>query len=267
MPPNLIWRRTRSMVLRHVYILLQSWPRMLEMVYWPALNIVVWGFMNEHLTQQTSKAEFVVGLLMGAIIMWEVTTRSILSVSVSFLEELWSRNLGQLFASPLKPSEYAFGLIVWSVIRTTVAIIPCVLIAWIAFDYWIFGMGYSLIGFYVNLMISGWWCGFLVMALLLRFGVGAEWMSWIIAFSMLPFVAVFYPVSVLPEWMQTIAWFLPPTYAFEGMRSIANLHVVRYDLMFQSLGLNLLYTVLSAAIFMRAFEKTRRQRGLLQVSE
>lgn len=235
-------------------------------MYWPLLNMVTWGIMSTYLSHSSSGVGMAVGMMLGPALLWDIFSRGTLGVFMPFIEELWSRNLGQLFASPIRPLEYTLGIIVLGIFRTIVSLTPCIILAGIFFDYWLTDIGWPLIGFYINLVMSSWWCGFIIISVLLRFGMGAEWMAWILAFSLMPFVSVFYPVSVLPAWVQVISWSLPPTYAFEGMRSILNSHEVRYDLMLESFGLNIIYTLFFAFIFIKSFDSARRRCGILQLA-
>lgn len=260
-------RRLLALMQRYLYLLTNSWPRFFELLYWPTLNMVVWGFLNFYLSKQTSGAGLVAGVLLGGAMLWDVLVRSQFGVFFPFLEELWSRNLGHIFVSPIGPIEYASTLILQSILRTAIAMTPCILLAKVFFGYWLFDLGLPMIGFFFCLAMTGWWLGLLLIALLLRHGASAEWMAWMIAFIISPFVAVYYPVSVLPEWVQTISWALPPTYVFEGMRAIVNNHEFRPDLMLNAFLLNMLYLGLSAAIYWGVFENTRRGNGLLHVNE
>jgi ABC-2 type transport system permease protein len=259
-------RRVWALVLRNIYLLMGSWTRIVELLYWPTLNILVWGFLNFYLNRHVSSESIVAGVILGGAMLWEILIRSQFSIMMPFLEEMWARNLVQLFVSPLSPIEYAFGMILLSLLRTFIALVPCFLVAFFVFDLWLPGMGWPFIAFYFNLAMTGWWGGFLLVALLFRFGLSAEWLAWMASFLMSPLVAVYYPVSILPLWMQKISWALPPTYVFEGMRAIFNNQVIRYDYMLISFGLNLVYLIFGVFVYLKAFEATRRNEGLMHIA-
>ena len=273
LPPRI--RQTARLSAKHVFALLQryffllssSWPRVLEVVFWPIQSIVAWGFFSFYLDQLSNGVAVTVSMFLGAAILWEIFARGSLSVFVPFMEELWSRNLGQLFVSPLTPYEYVAGLISISFVRTVLAVLPCAFLAYLFFDYSLLNLGLPLIGFFFNLLMASWWCGLIVISMLLRFGAAIEWLAWILTFALQPFMCVFYPVSTLPAWLQPISWMLPPTYSFEGLRALIHLRVIRYDLFVEGFGINLIYMALGIAIFLRSFKKTRQGNGLLQVSE
>jgi ABC-2 type transport system permease protein len=264
---SLAARRIYASILRYLYLLLQSWPRMVELIYWPTLNMLVWGFITHYLWQQQMQLPMAFGILLGAAIMLDVMVRGQMGVILSFMEEIWSRNLGNLFVSPIRPLEYISSLIALSCIRTAIAITPCIFFAMWLFDYSLFSLGLPLIGFIAILLMTGWWGGTLLTCIILRWGQGAEWLVWMFAFVMSPIVAVYYPVTVLPQWLQYVAWSLPPTYVFEGMRAIVNEHTFRADLMITGFALNIGYLVLSAMVFLYTFNVARKRGGLLHYGE
>ncbi len=112
------------MMLRYWYLLTSSWPRLLELVYWPALQIITWGFLQNYISQNAGFFARAGGTLIGAVILWDILFRGQLGFSISFLEEMWARNLGNLMMSPLKPIEFLLALMVMSLIRLAIGIVP-----------------------------------------------------------------------------------------------------------------------------------------------
>ncbi len=152
------------------------------------------------------------------MLLWEVALRSQMGMAISFLEELWSRNLGHVFVSPLRPWELVAALIGMSIIRMIAGVLPAILVAWALYAFNLFPLGPVLVLFFVNLMIMGWWVALAVVSLILRHGAGAEPLAWSVLFGLTPFSAVFYPVAVLPAALQPMALALPSAHVFEGMR-------------------------------------------------
>lgn len=259
--------RIYGVLLRNLYLLKGSIPRLIDLFYWPTLNMLIWGFFNYYLTKQITGIGLVAGTFLGAAMMWDIFVRSQLNVMRPFMEELWSRNLGAVFVSPISPFEYAIGLVALSIITTIIAMGVCVIAAELIFGFWLPGLGWGLAGFVFNLAMAGWWGGFLLIAMLLRFGSASEWLAWMLSFVFAPLVGVYYPISVLPSWLQPISNLLPPTYVFEGLRELLNHHSVHYDLMLYAFLLNLVFLGFSGFVFLRTFENTRRRSGLLQVAE
>jgi len=260
-------RRISALVLRYAYLLMGSWARVLELAYWPSVQIVLWGFISKHFAGQTTWAENAAGALLAAVLLWDILFRGQLGYTISFLEELWSRNLGQLFVSPLSPYEMVLSLTIISLIRTLIGVTPAALIAVPLYGFSIFGLGLPLITFFANLMVTGWALGLFVTALLLRVGLGAESVAWMALFLIAPFSAIYYPVDVLPVWLQWVAWSMPPAYVFEGMRAILFEGVFRVDLLIGAVALNVVYLVLGGLTFMLSFRLARQQGILHQIGE
>lgn len=260
-------RRVFANILRHYYLLRGSWPRFVEMMYWPTINMLVWGFLNGYLMKNSPNMFFTAGAMIGAAVMWEMFIRSQFGILLPLFEELWSRNMGNIFVAPVSPLEYASSLILFGVLRCVLAITPAIILAYVFFDYWIPSIGWPFVLFVINLMIAGWFFGLVLVALILKYGLAAEWIAWMLAFLVSPVVAVYYPVEALPIWLQHVAWALPPTYVFESMRAIIQHKPLVGEYMWKALGLNLIYLALAGKIYLLVFENTRRTKGLLHVSD
>ena len=260
-------QRIWGMVLRHMYLLRSSWPRLLELMYWPTFQLVLWGFITTFLLTQSSWIAQASGVLISAVLLWDVLFRANLGLSLSFIEEMWARNLGQLFISPLKPLELVAGLMIMSFIRALISVTPAALLAFPFFNVWIFELGFPLIAFFMNLIVMGWAIGILVAGLILRFGLGAESLCWLGIFILAPVTGIYYPISILPEWLQPISWSLPSTYVFEGMRAVLIEKVFRWDLFFGAVSLNIVFLGLFSGFFLLMFKIARRRGLLLQQGE
>jgi ABC-2 type transport system permease protein len=256
------WRRVNAIILRHLYVLRRSWPRILELAYWPTVQMILWGFVTLFFLQHSSWLAQAAGVLISAVLLWDVLFRSNLGVSLSFMEEMWARNLGQLFVSPLRPGELVAALMIMSLIRTVISVAPAAVLALPFFDVWVFALGPPLIAFFANLLIMGWTIGLVVSALVLRLGLGAESHARLAVFAVAPLSGVYYPIETLPGWLQPVAWALPSAYVFEGMRSVLFDDVFRLDLLAGAVGLNALYLSAAAAFFIYMVRVARR-RGLL----
>jgi ABC-2 type transport system permease protein len=261
------WHRIGAMLLRHWYLLTSSWPRLLEMVYWPALTLISWGFLQNYISGNASFFAKAGGTLIGAIILWDILFRGQLGFSMSFLEEMWSRNLGNLMMSPLTPFEFILSLMIMSLIRLAIGIVPMVVMAAAFFDFNLFGLGIALVAFFCNLIFTSWAVGIVVSGLVVRNGMGAESLAWTLVFILLPLACVYYPVSVLPVWLQPVAWLLPPTYVFEGMRALMIDKVFRSDLMLQALGINAVLFAAAIVAFVALLNSARSHGKLIQSGE
>ena len=260
-------QRVGAMVLRYLYLLRSSWTRLVELIYWPAVQLFVWGFLQLYIAQNSGFFARVSGVFIAAVLMWDMLFRGQLGFSISFLEEMWSRNLGNLMISPLRPIEFVAALMIMSLIRLAIGMVPVTLLAIAFFGFNLYGLGLALAAFFLNLILTGWAVGIVVAGVLLRNGMGAESLAWTLMFVLLPLICVYYPVNVLPYWLQLIAWSLPPTYVFEGMRALLMEHLFRADLMIEAFLLNALYFGAAVIAFLALLESARRAGSLLQTGE
>ena len=259
--------RVAAMVLRYLYLLRSSWPRILELIYWPSVQLFVWGFLQSYISQNAGFFARAGGMFIGAVLLWDILFRGQLGFSVSFLEEMWARNLGNLLISPLRPAEFVASLMIMSIVRLAIGMVPVSLMAIALFSFNIYGLGFALAAFFANLIFTSWAVGLAVSGILLRNGMGAESLAWTLMFVLMPLTCVYYPVTTLPPWVQAISWALPPTYVFEGMRALVLEHTFRADLMLEALALNALYFGASVLAFLALLRSARRQGSLMQSGE
>ncbi len=255
-------RRVRGVCLRHLYVLRRSWPRVLDLAYWPTVQMVLWGFVTTFFLRHSDWVAEAAAVLISAVLLWDILFRSNLGVSLTFLEEMWARNLGQMFASPLTPLEMAAAMFTLSLIRTVISVTPAALLALPFFDVWVFSLGPSLAAFFANLLIFGSIIGLVVSAAVLRLGLGAENLAWVAVFAIAPLSGIYYPIDTLPGWLQPVAWALPSAYVFEGMRGVLFDDVFHWDLFAGAVGLNLVYALAALAFYLHLFH-IARYRGLL----
>ena len=212
--------RITALIVRHLYLYRRSLPRIMEIFYWPFLDLVIWGFITLYLARYQSQVPGFVTFFLGALILWDMLFRSQQGITISFLEELWARNLMNLFASPLKPGEFLAATMAMSVMKVTIVSIVMAFCALFFYSYNILVVGVWLMPFVLNLVISGWIIGLFTTSLIMRFGQEAEVLAWSMVFLFQPISCVFYPMEVLPKWLQMIAWMNPAAHIFEGMRSV-----------------------------------------------
>jgi ABC-2 type transport system permease protein len=259
--------RVAAMVRRYWYLLRSSWPRVLDLVYWPTVQMLMWGFLQLYVSQNGGPFVRTAGIFIGAVLLWDILFRGQLGFSISFLEEMWSRNLGNLMMSPLRPVEFIASLMIMSVVRLLIGMIPVTLLALAFFGFNLWSLGFALAAFFANLLLTSWAIGIFVAGLLLRNGMGAESMAWTIMFLFLPLTCVYYPVTVLPHWLQYVSWSLPPTYVFEGMRALLIDHVFRADLMAEAFAFNIVLFAAASVAFLKLLQSARVQGSLLQGGE
>ena len=261
-------RRIWGLIYRHLALYRRSWPRVLELVYWPTLQMCIWGFTAQFIALRANASlATAAGVLLGGVLLWEVALRSQMGVAISFLEEIWSRNLGHVFVSPLRPWEMVTALLAISAMRMLTGVIPAILLAWVLYAFNLFALGPVLVLFFVNLMIMGWWVSLGVVSLILRHGAGAEALAWSVLFGLTPFSAVFYPVRVLPRFLQPVSLALPSAHVFEGMRAVLATGAVRWDHLAWAFGLNAAWALAAALLFARQFRQARISGALISIGE
>jgi ABC-2 type transport system permease protein len=260
-------RRIRAVLRRHMYLILKSWTRIVSMMYYPTVTMVVWAFVTLYLAPTNNFLKDAPGFFIGAVLLWDVLFRGQLGVSLTFIEELYARNLGNLFVSPLTLPEYIAGQLTISVVRALVGVGGACIFAYLLFRFSIFSLGLPLIAFFANLLVFGWGIGLAMSGMIMRLGLGAEELAWAAIFIIAPISGVYYPVSVLPAWMQAIAWSTPSAHVFEGMRGVLLQHVFRWDEFWTAASLNVVYLGLGAAVFAWAVRHARERGTLLQMGE
>jgi ABC-2 type transport system permease protein len=187
--------------------------------------------------------------------------------SISFLEEIWSRNLGHLFVSPIRPREMVAALMGMSVIRVLVGVLPAMGLAWVLYGFGVWRMGPVVVAFFAALLVMGWAVALGVTSLILRYGAGAEALAWSVLFGITPFAAVFYPVSVLPAWLQPVALAVPAAHVFEGMRAALLEGRVDWGHLAWAFALDLAWMGAMAVLFMRQLHAARVRGSLLNIGE
>ena len=241
--------RIAAVVLRQFYLLRGSPTRVLPMFSWVAIDIVLWGFITRYLNTFASGGFNFVPALLGAVLLWGFLTRVMQGVTQAFFEDVWSRNFLNVFATPLMISEYVIGLVVIGVCTSLLGLLVMLVLATLVFGLSMFAYGLAIIPFMMVLFLTGIALGVASSAVVLRLGPASEWMIWPIPSLISPFVGVFYPLSVLPGWMQAVAHVLPPSYVFEGMRAVVAGHGVRADHLLWGAGLSLAYVALAGVFF------------------
>ncbi|HQT83252.1 MAG: ABC transporter [Acidiphilium sp. 37-64-53] len=261
-------RRIWGLVYRHLCLYRRSWPRIVELAYWPTLELLIWGFTAQFVVHgQASVALKAGGALIGGVLLWEVALRAQMGVTISFLEEIWSRNLGHIFVSPLRPSELVAALLCASVMRTMIGLAPGALLAVFLYAFNIFSLGLPLLLLLLNLMLMGWWMSLGVIALLFRYGASAEALAWTLAFGITPLACVFYPVAVLPGWLRPIAKIIPAEHIFSAMREILYINQINWAQFLWALGLNGIWMLAAIGIFSLQFRAARTSGALISIGE
>ncbi len=247
---------------RYFYIYTRSGFRLLDVIFWPVMDLVVWGLIAKYFMRLNSDNPTAVSFLLGAIIFFNILNRAQQSISVSFLEDLWSRNLLNAFVAPITVAEFVASTFVVGLSQIFAVSLIMSVLAFCLYTFNILAISFALIPLFLNLLFMGWSVGMFTTALIFRFGHQAEALAWAVPFLIQPVSAVFYPVSVLPEWLQPVAYMVPATYVFEGMRAVLSGGVDITNFLLKAAGLNIFYFI-AVSIFFGAMFNSARERGAL----
>jgi ABC-2 type transport system permease protein len=244
-------RRAAAVFLRQLYLMRGSAARLLPLFAWVAVDIVLWGFISRYLNTVASPGFNFVPALLGAVLLWDFFSRVMHGVTTAFLEDVWSRNFLNFFASPLRISEYLAGLVLSSVATSAVGLAVMMVLAGAAFGLSFAAYGLLLAPFLLVLFLFGIALGIVGSAVVLRFGPASEWFVWPLPALVSPFAGVFYPLSTLPTWMRGVSRALPPSYVFEGVRAIVSGGAASWSALGWGALLACLYVLLACWLFAR----------------
>jgi ABC-2 type transport system permease protein len=254
-------RRIQALLLR--YLLVYRNPlRALEAFFWPIMDLLVWGFVTRYLQSRSAALSAGVTFLIGAMIFWDILYRSQQGLTLAFLEDIWSRNVLNLFSAPLRVREFLAATYLAGLIKTASIALLLTVLAWVFYDFNLLSLGFGLGPLVANLVLMGWALGMITTALILRWGQAAEALAWAVPFLIQPFAAVFYPLATLPAWVQRVAWLIPATHVFEGLRAVLEVRGFPWTHLLWATGLNLIYLTLAGYTFY-ALYTAARVRGFL----
>jgi len=261
------WNKIFALSLRHIYLIKGSFPRILDLIYWPTIQIFLWGFISKFFTLNSTIYENTVGIILSAAILYDFLFRSSISYNMMFLEEIWSRNFTNLFIAPIKISEIIAALTFTAIFRTLIGLVPAALLAIPFFGVSILKIGTPLIFLLVTLYIFGVTLGLLVTSGLVRFGPSFENIAWASLFFLAPLGCIDYPIDVLPNWLQIIGKLLPLVHIFEEMRNILIYDIVNYYQIFNAIFISFLYFVISIIIFYLSYNGAKNRGTLINMGE
>ena len=261
------WHKIYGLSLRHIYLIKSSFPRILDLIYWPSIQVFLWGFISKFFTISSTYYNNTVGVILTAAILYDFLFRSSISYNMMFLEEIWSRNFTNLFIAPIKISEIIAALTMTAIFRTMIGLVPAVLLAIPLFGVSIFKLGIPLFFLLIALYIFGISLGLLVTVGLLRFGPSFENIAWASLFFLAPLGCIYYPVEILPDWLQIIAKALPLVHIFEEMRNILINQSINYFAIMKGMIISFVYFFIGVAIFYIAYYGAKIKGTLINIGE
>jgi ABC-2 type transport system permease protein len=255
--------RIWAVFLRYFYFFAKL-DHLCDLFYWPALDIILWGVTSIWIQAHETEVPSIAIAILTGLVFWQIIWRGNYEITVNMLQEFWSRNLVNLFSTPLKLSEWMIALMFVGSIKICISLAFGAFIVWLLYALNVFSLGWAFLPFCVSLTLSGWFMGFLSAAVMVYYGQRVQMLAWMTAYLFAPFSAVYYPVSALPFWAQKIAYCLPTTYIFEGMRRILYEHTFSLRMLIISFILNIFYLILSLLFFRFMFHKSR-DKGLARL--
>ena len=261
------FNRIYGLFLRHMYLIVGSIPRIIDLIYWPTIQLLLWGFISKFFTLNSDYYNNTVGVILTAAILYDFLFRSSISYNIMFLEEIWSRNFTNLFITPIKKIEIIISLTLTAIIRTLIGLLPVSIFAIPLFGVSIYEIGIILFILLINLHIFGITLGILVSSGLIRFGPAFENIAWATLFLLAPLGCIYYPIEILPNWLQLVTKALPLVYIFEEVRNILINQTYSVIKIVKATMITFLYFSTAVFIFCIAFEKSREKGTLMNMGE
>jgi ABC-2 type transport system permease protein len=258
------WLRIRAVARRHAYVMLRSPHRLFDVALWPVVDVLLFGSIGVFVAGgadagQMGPGRAAFGYLLAGVVLWHVVYQAQIALSTGFLEETWSRNLLNLLVTPLREIEYAAGVALFGFVKLAIGVglVLVVVVGLYAFD--VTELGLAALPIVAILLLVGWTIALFVIALVLRFGSGAEALAWGIVFVVMPLSGVFYPVEALPRFLRPLALLLPTTYAFAAGRALLDGLGVPWALIGQAAATALASAAVAAAFLARMLRAFRRR--------
>jgi ABC-2 type transport system permease protein len=256
------WRRIWALFVRYLLLLRRDPSKAVDVFYWPAIDVIIWGFVTLFIARSASGIPNFASLFLGAVILWNVFFRCQQDISVSFLDDVWARSIITLFGSPLSVGEFLVAIMLLGLVKLLMTLGFMTLLALLFYSFNLFTLGVALLPFVANLIVLGWSVGILSVALIVRYGTRVAILAWSLPFMLQPVSSVFWPESVLPRWLRDVAQFVPANHVFEGMRGVLVEGRFAWDRLAWALLTNALYLGVAGAYFLWVFG-VARQKGLL----
>lgn len=246
------WHRIKALALRHLYPVIRDFDLLSDMVYWPIIDTVLWGVTSQWISESSGNNKVVMTILLG-LVLWTVIWRSQAEVSRNLLDEIWNRNLVNIFSTPLTLKEWVTTVLLLSVLKTFITLVFLVPVMYFLYSVNVFELGWWLLVFFLGTAITGWWVGFISAGIVLKYGMKVQTIIWTLPGILLPFSAIYFPVAKLPALLQPISLLIPTTYILESMRSLLGGNGVDLSMIAISFALNFFWLAMCVWFFVRSF--------------
>lgn len=254
--------RINALMLKYWFMGIRSIDRILDVFYWPLIGMLVWGFTTYYISDLVQNS-LIVSILLGGAILWTFFSRAQGDIAIYILEDFWSRNLTNLFASPMKNSELIASTAIFGLFRSVISFIFLIGVSYLLYSFNLLNIGILYVSiFAIGLIFFGWVIGIFVTALIFRYGTRFQMFAWTIPWLIQPFSAVFYPLKSLPLWLQKISLLIPTTYLFEGMRTALSNQTIDWRSIVFSFILNIAFFYIVYLFFERSIAVAKK-KGML----
>lgn len=257
--------RIKGILLQNLFHFKHSLEDVIDAFFWPSMDVVIWGFMTSYFTNLNNPIGGIIAFLLGGLILWNIVWRAQQDITMAFLRNVWNKSLLNLFSSPLSPAEFIIATMLVGLIKIIFTLAFVSLIAFLFYSFNIFSLGFYLLPFFAILIAFAWAVGIFITGLIIRFGMRIQAFAWALIVLFHPVSAVFYPVAILPDFLQKIAWFLPTAHIFEGMRQVLSSHALSAEHLVWAAMLDGAYLILAALFFIFMFDKAKEKGKLAQV--
>ena len=261
------FNRIYGLFLRHFFLITRSFPRVLDLIYWPSIQITLWGFISNFFASHSTYYNNAVGVILTCAILYDFLFRTSIGFNMLFLEEIWSRNFTNLFIAPIRIREIIAALTLTAIIRTLIGLVPAVFISIPLFGVSVLKLGIPLIFLLLALYLFGVTLGLLVTSGLLRFGPSFENIAWASLFFLAPLGCIYYPIEILPYFLQIIAKGLPLVHIFEEMRNILLNNTINYFDIIKSISISIVYFIVGVIIFYSSYLGAKQRGTLINMGE
>lgn len=252
------FNRVIAMMIRYAINMRHNLDRLSDMLYWPLMDLLLMGLTGVYLSKANISNPHAVEIILTGVIFWLVIWRGQYEINLNLLAEIWDKNLVNIFITPLKISEWILSLLLFGFLKMLVSLIFVSIVSFALYKFNVFMYGFFIIPIIISLLLTGWTIGFAISSVLIRYGERIQTIAWVGGMLLAPFSAIYYPLSILPVWVQKVASFVPSSYIFEGMREFIATGSISFEKFLISFSLNIIYLALSIWLFIFMFKKSRK---------
>ena len=258
------WRRVYGIILRLWYGTLRSFDRLTDAFYWVTLDLALWGITARYLENATTGVQNIFFMIVASVILWSVVYRGSVDLAISMLDELWNKNLINLFAAPISIVEWLAACALYGFLKAIVATLFGSLVAFVFYSFNVFTLSWNIIPLFLLLYLAGWTLGIFMTGVIMLYTTKVQALAWTAIWLLAPFSAIYFPLESLPVWAQFIGKCLPTSYVFEQMRSVINGHQLSWSELGAATGISVVL-MLAAMLFIKECFRRSLDRGLAKI--